>query len=153
MNKFILIIICTLIFILQIQTIAAKKLLPDKNSFAVIKNQKVFLSVADTEEELIQGLMYVDGLKENEGMLFLFGMPDYRAFWMKNMKIPLDILFLYENKLVTIYKNIPACKKMPCPIYKSTQKSDTVLELKAGFCEKYNVKIGDPIKFTLFNTY
>ena len=92
--------------------------------------------------------MYIDKIADDQGMIFLFEKPDYKYFWMKNMKIPLDIVFLSNDKIVTIYKEVPVCEKDPCHLYASKYKIDTVLEFQKGFCEKYNVKIGDKIKLS-----
>jgi len=64
------------------------------------------------------------------------------------MKIPLDMLFNYHDKIAKIYKEVPVCEKDPCLVYSSIYKVDSVLELKAGFCDKYNIKEGDSLEFS-----
>jgi len=149
MKKVAVTIICILmIFVYQYSQSRAENLKTNDSYFVIVKNKKIIVSIARTKPELMKGLMYIDNLPEDKGMIFLFQEPDYKAFWMKNMKIPLDILFIYKDKVVTIDKEVPFCKKDPCPVYESKYKVDKVLELKAGFCKKYNVKTGDKIKLS-----
>ena len=119
--------------------------LTDKN-FAILSDKKVFLEIADTDEKRQLGLMFRENLAEDQGMVFLFDKPDYVNFWMKNVKIPLDILFIYKNKVVKIYNMVPGCNQDPCDIYPSQSIVDSVIELKGGFCQKNNIKIGQTIK-------
>jgi uncharacterized protein len=149
MKKYALIIICILIlFVCQVKLSSGEDLKTNTSDFGFVQNQKIFLNVADTPEKKIQGLMYIDKISEDQGMVFLFKNTDYKTFWMKNMKIPLDIVFISNDKIAKIYKEVPVCEKDPCPIYGSKYKVDTVLELKNGFCDKYNAKTGDKIKFS-----
>ncbi|MFH0702946.1 MAG: DUF192 domain-containing protein [bacterium] len=94
----------------------------NKELTAMINNKKVVLEVADTDLLREKGLMRRNTLKENSGMIFLFDYPDYVNFWMKNVKIPLDILFINGDKIVNIYKEASVCKKEPCRIYPSKFK-------------------------------
>jgi len=149
MKKIVITIICILIlFVYQITKTNGESLKPVSTDFVVIKNQKVFLDVADNREKITRGLMGVDNIAENQGMVFLFKKHDYKTFWMKNMKIPLDIVFISNEKIAKIYNEVPVCEKYPCPLYESKYKIDSVIEFKKGFCEKYNVKVGDKIKFS-----
>ena len=137
-----------MLFVYQMMKSNGESLKTSDLDFAFIKNQKIFVEVADTQEKRAQGLMYVDNIAENQGMIFLFEKPKVRVFWMKNMKIPLDILFINKDIIAKIYKEVPVCENDPCPLYSSKFISDTVIELKKGFCDKYNVKVGDKIKFS-----
>ena len=148
-NKFYSVLFITMVVLLTcVDCLPAKTLQTDSKSFAIINTQKVFLAVADTEEKRTRGLMYIDSLKENQGMVFLFSGKDYRYFWMKNTEIPLDIVFINNNKITYIQHDLPICRQDKCPIYDSKSKADKVIELKGGFCKKYNIKIGDKVKFS-----
>ncbi|MDD3013525.1 MAG: DUF192 domain-containing protein [Candidatus Gastranaerophilales bacterium] len=118
------------------------------NLYAVINNKKISLDIADTPSSREQGLMYVDNIDDNEGMLFVFDKHDFVSFWMKNMKISLDMVFISGEKVVNIYNNVPACKISPCEIYPSKYKVDYVLEVNAGFCKKYQIKNNQTIKLS-----
>ena len=67
---------------------------------------------------------------------------------MKNVKIPLDMVFIYKDKVVKIYNMVPGCANDPCDIYPSKYKVDYVLELNGGFCLKNNIKPGQLVKLS-----
>jgi uncharacterized membrane protein (UPF0127 family) len=111
---------------------------------------RIKAEIVDTPEERAQGLMYRDKVEENEGMLFIFEELGFYSFWMKNMKIPIDIIWLSpEGKVVYIAAKIPPCTKDPCPSYQPYQKAQYVLELAAGKAERENLKIGSALKIEL----
>lgn len=149
MKKFIKVLIVIIISITcHCGPVFGKTLNINDSDYVIINNRKVFLNVADTQSKRSRGLMFVDKLSEDQGMVFLFDISDYEYFWMKNMKIPLDIVFINDNKIAKIYKEVPVCKSDNCKLYNSEYKVDTVLELKTGFCSKYNVKVGELIRFS-----
>lgn len=78
----------------------------EKWTFAKIGNKTYHLFIAETEEEKTQGLMFVEELPENEGMLFDYSddpQPEL-SFWMKNVEIPLDIIFINQDGIVISVK-------------------------------------------------
>lgn len=102
------------------------------------------VEIADTDEERAQGLMYREKLEEGHGMLFVFENEASRGFWMKNTKIPLDIVFFdREKKVVSFVKNMKPCEADPCRTYDSEKPAMYALELKEGMVEKYGIKAGD----------
>ena len=106
------------------------------------------LAVTDAERQL--GLMFRDKLDPDQGMLLVFEQEDYYSIWMKNMKIPLDILWLdKEKRIVHIERNVPPCKEEPCPSYISKLPSLFVLEIKSGEAERNNIKLYDRLDFIL----
>jgi len=71
------------------------------------KSKPVMLNceIAQTFSEKIKGLMYRDFLPYDKGMLFPFYIPWIRFFWMKNVKIPLDIIFVNRRyEIIAIYE-------------------------------------------------
>lgn len=106
-------------------------------------NENCFnVDIVSTIEEKQKGLMFVEKLDENKGMLFLYKNEDEKYFWMKNMLIDIDIIGLDKDKnVVDILKNVPICYDN-CSIYK-IKNSKYILEINSGLIEKYNIKIGD----------
>jgi uncharacterized protein len=106
---------------------------------------KIDIEVADNDAEREQGLMYRDTMAENAGMLFLMDTEDMQAFWMKNTIISLDIMFVdSERRIVNIHKN---CKPYSLDQLPSSKPALYVVEVNAGYSEKYGIKAGDLISF------
>jgi len=119
-----------------------------KTATATIANHTFTLLLAKSAQEKEIGLSEKTSLPQDTGMLFSFGQSDYYSFWMKNMKIPIDMIYINKNKIVTIYENLqpPKSKDESLPILKPSEPSDTVLEINAGLAQKYGFKKGDAVK-------
>ena len=104
--------------------------------------------VAQTQAQREQGLSRVSYLGGNEAMLFLFDRSDKWAMWMKDMKIPLDIVWLdQDQKVVYIIKGAS-----PDDYPKSYIPNDPalyVLEAPRGAVEAKNIRIGSKATFNL----
>jgi uncharacterized protein len=106
---------------------------------------KIDIEVADDEAEKAQGLMFRDSMAENQGMLFLMGIEEPQAFWMKNTILSLDILFVgADRRIVSIQKNTKPFSLDQIP---SGKPALYVVEVNAGYTEKHSVKVGDMISF------
>ncbi|KKR67081.1 MAG: hypothetical protein UU08_C0028G0013, partial [Candidatus Uhrbacteria bacterium GW2011_GWE2_40_58] len=111
---------------------------------------EVTASVADDLREMKQGLAGVKELSDNEGMLFVYKETQEEVnYWMKGMVIPIDIIWINENRVVGVIENIPVEFTEPLTIYTSSVPVDRVLEVRAGFAKKYGVKIGDRLDIQL----
>ena len=114
-----------------------------------LKGQRFDVEIADTEPARERGLMFRESMPADHGMLFLFDDNAVRTFWMKNCRMPLDILYFDEKyKLVSVQQRVPACRSEPCPVYPSEGAAKYVLELNAGVADKLGVKPGDAIKLS-----
>jgi len=119
-----------------------------KPATVTIDNQSFNVSIARSEKEHEVGLSGTKSLDQNQGMIFLFNNPGYYSFWMKDMKFPIDIIFINNDQIVTIYNDAPTVQGQENLIaYPPTQMVDKVLEIQAGLSEKYNFKIGDKVKY------
>jgi uncharacterized protein len=103
------------------------------------------LEVAKTAQQQEMGLMYRSSLAKNRGMLFEFKELRYSRFWMKNTIIPLDIIFLNNDKIEAIFANVPPCTKDPCPSYGPSTKINRVIELAGGRAKELGLNAGDRI--------
>ena len=114
-----------------------------------LKGHRFNVELANDDASRAQGLMFRDDMPADHGMLFLFDEPEERQFWMKNCRMPLDILYFDEKyKLVSVQQRVPACRSEPCPVYPSEGAAKYVLELNAGVANKLGVKPGDAIKLS-----
>lgn len=119
-----------------------------KSPTVTINGHNLAVTVADSREEQEIGLSETKSLPQNQGMIFLFEKPDYYAFWMKNMKLSIDIIYINNDKIVTIQNNAHPPKEEESPIvYTPTEPSDKVLEVQAGLAQKYDFKKGDMVKY------
>ncbi|MEP6888179.1 MAG: DUF192 domain-containing protein [Nitrospirales bacterium] len=106
--------------------------------------------IADTTEKRAKGLMYRDSLAKDRGMLFTFAEPQLWTFWMKNTRIPLDIIWMDGKKrIVHIERNVPTCSRTDdgCPQYQPNDNAMYVLELAAGVADALKLQRGTILKF------
>lgn len=98
-------------------------------------NGSLQLAVARTRTEREHGLMFVTLLQPHAGMLFAFVADEPREFWMKNTLIPLDMVFVDANGVVTsIAARVPAStpKTSDLDVARRSGRGKYVIELRAG---------------------
>ena len=106
---------------------------------------KIAIEIADNDYERTRGLMYRRSLPDNAGMLFIFERSGTLSFWMRNTYIPLDIIFIDQNKqIVTIQKNTTPLSYAQIP---SKRNAKYAVEVNAGFSDRHGIVIGDYITF------
>lgn len=114
-----------------------------------IEGTEINIEVAKTNEERSKGLSNRTSLGEKNGMIFVFEKGEKPSFWMKDTKIPLDILWIKDNKVILINKDVqPEPNKMDYELKKYPAPSgiDYVLEVNSGFSDKYNIKAGSTVQ-------
>ena len=101
------------------------------------------VEVADNPIIQSKGLMFRKELKDDSGMLFVFGHSQELRFWGENTFIPLDIAFVSpEKQIVKIAHIKPLSKK----VITSDQDCIIAIEANAGYFAKNNIKVGDFIE-------
>ena len=103
----------------------------------------LLLEVADTPEEKSIGLMGRTVLSKGTGMWFQFSPAKIVKFWMHNMNIPVDMIFISDGFITAIETNLPTCLLSKCPKYGPSKLVDGVIELTAGEVERLDIKVGD----------
>ena len=122
---------------------------PEQEIFkeVTINSAGLKVEVANTKAKRSKGLSGRAALPENEGLLFLFPEPGRNPFWMKELKFPLDFIWIKGDNVVDLLENVPVpaagVKDADLPIYTPKEDADKVLELNAGAIQKYNIKVGD----------
>ena len=103
-------------------------------SWVELGGQRYSVEVADDDAERSRGLMFRDAMPAGHGMLFIHDREEPQAYWMKNTRIPLDILYFDdERRLVAQQRDVPPCSLgNACPSYPSNAPARFVLELNAG---------------------
>lgn len=108
--------------------------------------QLIGLEVAETPQQQAIGLMARESLSDDRGMLFPFEPPRAVSFWMKNVLIPLDMVFIRDGKIVAIAREVPPCESNPCPTYGPADEAvDYVLELRGGLAASLGLQSGDSV--------
>lgn len=121
-----------------------------KASQVTINSGKFQVAIAKTDTQRQIGLSDTKSLPENKGMLFLFDQPGYYSFWMRQMKFPIDIIYIRGNKVTTVFSNVPpSTKNGNLPLYQPKDKSEKVLEVNAGVAKKYNIQEGSTVKINI----
>lgn len=112
----------------------------------------IFAEIADTPDKRSRGLMFRHTLAPNRGMLFIFQELGYWTFWMKNTKLPLDIIWLdQKGTILHIEHSAPICKKIgnTCPRYRPRKKAISVLELRAGQAKNLEIYLDSKLRIKL----
>jgi len=122
----------------------------DVKNEVIINGHSIFVEVVDRPDLRAKGLSGRERLNENEGMLFVFeALGDY-GFWMKEMKFPIDIIWIREDKIVGFEENINpqiGTEENGLNIYYPPEPINRVLEVSAGTVDKFEFKIGDSISY------
>ena len=105
----------------------------------------IHVLVAETPAARSIGLGGRMGLAPDEGMLFVFPADGVYAFWMKDMKFSIDILWLSaDGTIVSVVQHVSP------DTFPATFRPDTparyVLELPAGYVKAHTVSIGDIVR-------
>jgi len=113
---------------------------------AELGGQRIGLEVALTPEQQALGLMYRSALAPDRGMLFPISPPRPVSFWMKNVPVPLDMVFIYQGRIQALASQAPPCVANPCPTYgPQGQLVDQVIELAAGRAAELGLQVGDGV--------
>jgi len=111
-----------------------------------VNGKRFYVEIADDDASRTQGLMFRDHLADNRGMLFIFRREEPRSFWMRNTRIPLDIIYLDSQlRVVSISANTPPCRTRQCPTYPSRGPAQYVLEINASQSKALNLEPGQTI--------
>jgi uncharacterized membrane protein (UPF0127 family) len=112
--------------------------------------QRIRAEVMMRPEDMMRGMMFRDSLAPNRGMLFIHDRPGEYTYWMYQVRIPLDIIWMDKNRrIVEMSPNTPPCKTKAsqCPSYGGHKEAMMVLELAAGSIEKHHLRVGDVLDF------
>lgn len=160
MKQIILPIIGTALFIILVGLFIQGKLTKNTNNnsnssthFLTINTTKIQVEIADIDIKREKGLSGRSSLDEGKGMLFVFSQKEVTArFWMKDMLIPIDIIWIKNGKIIQIDKNaqppLPNTPDNKLQLYTPKETINYVLEVPAGYSDKSGFKIGDSVDLT-----
>ena len=133
-SQFWVIPVLLLIFGLVPQKVIANEISINQNTYQI--------EIASNIEQRRLGLMHRESLAGNQGLLLMYPVNGDHKIWMKNMLIPLTLVWINQESEVVEVKQVQPCTKNPCTVYSSSQLSRYVLELNEG---PHPVKIGDRV--------
>ena len=124
----------------------------DAEGLVTINRHAFKVEVATTPSELGQGLSGVESLGANEGMLFVFDKPSVRTFWMRNILMSIDIIWIRDGEVIGFVENVSP--EPGVPTFKLTKYSppgpvDHVLEVGAGVAKRINLSVGDKVSIRI----
>jgi uncharacterized membrane protein (UPF0127 family) len=106
-----------------------------------VRDSEIWIEIADTNSKREQGLSGRAKLDSDTGMLFVFDKPDKYSFWMKDMKFNLDFVWIRDDKIVYLTRNVST----PSTLY-PPYAVNKVLEVNAGFIDANKLEVGDKIE-------
>jgi uncharacterized membrane protein (UPF0127 family) len=112
--------------------------------------QIIRAEVEVTPIDMQKGMMFRDSLPRGRGMLFVHDKPGMYPYWMFQVKIPLDMLWMDASRnVVEISADTPPCKSKAseCPNYGGHQDAQYVLELGGGEARRLGLRVGDTLEF------
>jgi hypothetical protein len=112
---------------------------------AIIGDQQIGLEVARTPQQQAMGLMFRSEIPDDRGMLFEFEPARPVSFWMRNVLVPLDMVFLLDGEVQAIAANVPPCTTPTCPTYGPEGSVNQVIELRGGRAAELGLQVGDQI--------
>ncbi|EKE19037.1 MAG: Secreted protein containing DUF192 [uncultured bacterium] len=143
-KKVITLFFAVLIFLLVVFYISTRFYSFYGNNIIPVKvgKQVFYVEVVSSREKLEKGLGGRERLCDSCGMLFKFETAGIHSFWMKDMMIPLDMIWIHEGRIVHIEKEIPFTFKSTL---RSPMNSDAVLEINAGKADEAGINVGDQV--------
>ncbi|MGP1357242.1 MAG: DUF192 domain-containing protein [Roseicyclus sp.] len=102
------------------------------------------VDIADTPETRQRGLMFVEEMPRNKGMLFVFPDEAPRSFWMRNTYIPLDIIYFdATGEWVSVQADAVPFDETGLP---SGGPAQFVLEINGGLAARFGMGPGTQIR-------
>jgi len=121
-----------------------------KQSQVCFKNHCFSAELALTTEQKRTGLMFRQGLDKDKGMLVVYEKEGEHSSWMKNVLIPLDIIWLSKDKkVVYIAENCQPCPELPCPTIRPDKAAKYVFEINGGLASEMSLSVGDKLEFKI----
>ncbi len=109
------------------------------------------VELALTAPAQAKGLMNVDHVPNDYGMVFLWSTPGVHAFHMKNTLIPLDIAWWDEDGKIVDIQTMTPCTADPCPTYTPPAEHIAAVEVTAGLLRSEGIRVGDTVTLICAN--
>ena len=101
------------------------------------------VDLAITPQEKERGLGGRDSLDPDNGLLFPYDHTEQYSFWMKDMRFPIDIIWIRDNQIIDISRNVPIESGTQLRVYQPKEPVNKVLEINAGISDANGFQAGD----------
>ncbi len=139
--------LCAFAFSIQVQAGDLQKMFQKQK--ILVGTQSINAWIADDSAKREHGLMFVEKMPEDTGMLFIFDNLQPLAFWMKNTLIPLAIGY-FDDKGVLVdiqeMKVADSLMDLQPPTYESRAPALFALEMNTGWFTRHKIKVGAHLK-------
>lgn len=142
------VVILAAIFLLLLETGVGTRITSAANNhkpIVIIKDREIKVEIASTFKQQYRGLSGRESLCADCGMLFNFSEPEVQSFVMRDMKFPLDLIFIDQGVVKNIAAGLEPEGGKPEHIYQSTGPADQVLEVNGGYCAQFGIRPGDQV--------
>ena len=113
-----------------------------------IKGETLKVEVAQTPYQMERGLSGRSSLPQGRGIVFVFSVPGFYGFWMKEMNFPIDIIWIGPDfKVVGISSDVSPSTYPK--VFTPEVPAQYVLEVAAGWSEKNNISVGNAVQLNL----
>jgi hypothetical protein len=116
------------------------------DKIVAVNSEKITAEVVDTQEERVQGLSGRPCIEADKGMLFVYDKPGSYPFWMKDMKFPIDIVWVGSDHIV-VDLDIDVSPSTYPDVLISKEPAQYVLELQANRSKNLKIELGTPVNF------
>jgi uncharacterized protein len=106
----------------------------------------VEVAIAETDDAKARGLMGVEEMAADAGMVFLQDEPAQVSFWMKDTLIPLSIAFWGPDRQIATILDMDPCRTNTCPTYDPEIEWVGALEVNQGFFAEHGIEEGAPVR-------
>ena len=109
-----------------------------------IGNIPIRVEIVNSYEERATGLSGRNSLEGIDGLLFVFPEADYHAIWMKNMKFPIDIIWISEDlTVISIEKNVTP-QSYP-NLFRPPRPAKYILETNIHYADTFGIRTGQSV--------
>lgn len=132
------------VFVLSGQFDVSEPIAP--NIVISVRGGRILAERAQTEPERVRGLSGRVSLAPDAGLLFVFDVSGQHGIWMKDMRFPIDIIWIGEQRrIVTIAERVSP-DTYP-KVFLPETDARYVLEVNAGYAAAHDLHVGDPVFF------
>lgn len=119
------------------------------SAFVQFENSVIKVEIAVTQAEKQKGLSGRSVLPQGQGLLFLYKNSGQRNIWMKDMRFPIDIVWMDANKTVTKVNRNILPSTYPAEVFTAGESTQFILEMPAGGAAKAGILEGQRAKFLM----